>query len=50
MFEKFLMYKQTSLRFGLYYDSKHTQWYKRPDWFAVLGVSRFYAQTEQRIC
>ncbi|MDB9310978.1 hypothetical protein PN471_20585, partial [Aphanizomenon sp. CS-733/32] len=27
-------------------DSKHTQWYKRPDWFAVLEVSRFYEQTE----
>jgi Uma2 family endonuclease len=20
---------------NLYYDSRHTQWYKRPDWFAV---------------
>jgi Uma2 family endonuclease len=34
---------------NLYYDSKHTQWYKRPDWFAVLGVSRFYEQTELRL-
>ena len=34
---------------NLCYDSKHTQWYKRPDWFAVLGVSRFYEQTELRL-
>jgi Uma2 family endonuclease len=34
---------------NLYYDIKHTQWYKRPDWFAVLGVSRFYEQTELRL-
>jgi Uma2 family endonuclease len=24
---------------NLYYDSRHTQWHKRPDWFAVLGVN-----------
>jgi Uma2 family endonuclease len=23
---------------NLYYDVKHTNWYKRPDWFLVLGV------------
>jgi Uma2 family endonuclease len=23
---------------NLYYDSRHTQWHKRPDWFLVLGV------------
>jgi Uma2 family endonuclease len=23
---------------NLYYDVKHTGWYKRPDWFLVLGV------------
>jgi Uma2 family endonuclease len=34
---------------NLYYDGKHTQWYKRPDWFAVLGVSRFSEQTELRL-
>lgn len=26
----------------LYYDVHHTSWYKRPDWFAVVGVSRLY--------
>ena len=34
---------------NLYYDSKHTQWYKRPDWFGVLGVSRFYEEKELRL-
>jgi Uma2 family endonuclease len=24
---------------NLYYDSRHTQWYKRPDWFVALGVA-----------
>lgn len=26
----------------LYYDVRHPQWYKRPDWFLVMGVSRLY--------
>ncbi|NJR24151.1 MAG: Uma2 family endonuclease [Richelia sp. CSU_2_1] len=26
---------------NIYYDLNHTNWYKRPDWFVVLGVSRF---------
>ncbi|MEA5620793.1 Uma2 family endonuclease [Cronbergia sp. UHCC 0137] len=34
---------------NLYYDPLHPQWYKRPDWFAVLGVSRFYDQKELRL-
>jgi len=25
---------------NLYYDPLNTGWYKRPDWFAVVGVSR----------
>ncbi|WP_019502384.1 Uma2 family endonuclease [Pseudanabaena sp. PCC 6802] len=24
---------------NLYYDGRHPQWYKRPDWFLVLGVT-----------
>jgi Uma2 family endonuclease len=24
---------------NLYYDAKHTNWYKRPDWFLVVGSS-----------
>jgi len=27
---------------NLYYDLHHLNWYKRPDWFAVIGVSRLY--------
>lgn len=27
---------------NLYYDLRHTNWYKRPDWYAVLGISRLY--------
>ena len=33
---------------NLYYDSRHTQWHKRPDWFGVVGVSRFYEGKELR--
>jgi Uma2 family endonuclease len=34
---------------NLYYDVRHTQWYKRPDWFAVLGVNRMYKQKDLRL-
>jgi len=34
---------------NLYYDPQHPTWYKRPDWFAVLGVSRFYQEQELRL-
>ena len=34
---------------NLYYDPLHPQWYKRPDWFAVLGVSRLYEQRHLRL-
>ncbi|MGB3757892.1 MAG: Uma2 family endonuclease [Rivularia sp. (in: cyanobacteria)] len=34
---------------NLYYDPRHSLWYKRPDWFAVLGASRFYQQKELRL-
>jgi Uma2 family endonuclease len=33
---------------NLYYDLHHSTWYKRPDWFAVLGVPRFYEGRELR--
>ncbi len=33
---------------NLYYDIKHPQWYKRPDWFMVLGVPRALQQSELR--
>ncbi|WP_008313764.1 Uma2 family endonuclease [Leptolyngbya sp. PCC 6406] len=34
---------------NLYYDPRHSQWYKRPDWFGVLGVPRLYGGTELRL-
>ncbi|NEP12499.1 MAG: Uma2 family endonuclease [Symploca sp. SIO2C1] len=34
---------------NLYYDPQHPSWYKRPDWFAVVGVSRFYEERELRL-
>jgi Uma2 family endonuclease len=34
---------------NLYYNVRHPLWYKRPDWFAVLGVSRLYEQRELRL-
>ncbi len=33
---------------NLYYDPQHPTWYKRPDWFAVLGVPKFYQGHELR--
>jgi len=33
---------------NLYYDLRHLNWYKRPDWFAVIGVSRLYEGRELR--
>jgi Uma2 family endonuclease len=32
----------------LYYDVSHTLWYKRPDWFGVVGVSRLYQGKDLR--
>jgi Uma2 family endonuclease len=34
---------------NLYYDPGHTGWYKRSDWFAVLGVPRLYDQRDLRL-
>lgn len=33
---------------NLYYDVKHPLWYKRPDWFLVVGVPRLYAGKDLR--
>ena len=33
---------------NLYFDVRHTQWYKRPDWFGAVGVDRFYQTQELR--
>jgi Uma2 family endonuclease len=32
----------TASDLNLYYDPAHPNWYKRPDWFLVVGVSRLY--------
>jgi Uma2 family endonuclease len=32
----------TASDLNLYYDLNHPFWYKRPDWFLVVGVSRLY--------
>ncbi|MFZ4727652.1 MAG: Uma2 family endonuclease [Pseudanabaena sp.] len=34
---------------NLYYDPRHTQWYKRPDWYMVLGVPRANQLEELRL-
>ena len=39
----------TASDLNLYYDPRHCQWYKRPDWFAVLGVERLYEGKDLRL-
>lgn len=34
---------------NLYYDSRHPLWYKRPDWYAVVGVSKLYEGKDLRL-
>ncbi len=34
---------------NIYYDPQHLLWYKRPDWFAAVGVSRLYQQRDMRL-
>ncbi|WP_204101813.1 MULTISPECIES: Uma2 family endonuclease, partial [Spirulina sp. CCY15215] len=34
---------------NLYYDRQHTHWYKRPDWFLVLGARRSTNLQELRL-
>ncbi|MGF1600870.1 MAG: Uma2 family endonuclease [Thermosynechococcaceae cyanobacterium] len=33
---------------NVYYDSRHTPWHKRPDWFLVLGVPQAKQQEDLR--
>lgn len=33
----------------LYYDPRHTNWYKRPDWFGAIGVPRMYEGRDFRL-
>jgi len=34
---------------NLYYDVRYPNWYKRPDWFGVVGVSRLYEGRNLRL-
>jgi Uma2 family endonuclease len=34
---------------NLYYDAEHTGWYKKPDWFLVLGVAASKSLAESRL-
>ncbi|WP_066377056.1 MULTISPECIES: Uma2 family endonuclease [unclassified Anabaena] len=34
---------------NLYYDPRHTLWYKRPDWYMVLGVPNTNQQQDLRL-
>jgi len=34
---------------NLYFDIRHTNWYKRPDWFASVGVPRLYDDKDLRL-
>lgn len=37
-----------SFDLNLYYDPDHTGWYKRPDWFLVVGTTRLYQGVSSR--
>ena len=39
----------SAIDLNLYYDVTHTNWYKRPDWFASVGVSRLYQEKDLRL-
>ncbi|OCR00123.1 hypothetical protein BCD67_20810 [Oscillatoriales cyanobacterium USR001] len=34
---------------NLYYDLHHVNWYKKPDWFGVVGVPRLYDRVDMRL-
>lgn len=39
----------TASDLNLYYDPNHPRWYKRPDWFMVLGKSPAQTQSEMHL-
>jgi Uma2 family endonuclease len=39
----------SAMDLNLYYDVQHPQWYKRPDWFGAVGVSRLYDGKDLRL-
>ncbi|MEH2032323.1 MAG: Uma2 family endonuclease [Nostoc sp.] len=42
-----LVYSAADL--NLYYDLQHPLWYKRPDWFGVVGVQKLYKGQDLRL-
>ncbi|ACC84081.1 Uma2 family endonuclease [Nostoc punctiforme] len=42
-----LVYSAADL--NLYYDLQHPLWYKRPDWFGVVGVGKLYKGQDFRL-
>jgi Uma2 family endonuclease len=34
---------------NLYYDPRHTQWYKRPDWYLVVDLPKVTPEPEMRL-
>ncbi len=39
----------TASDLNLYYDLRHPLWYKRPDWYTVLGIPRLYEGKDLRL-
>ncbi len=39
----------SAMDLNLYYDVRHPLWYKRPDWFGVVGVPRLYDGYDLRL-
>lgn len=39
----------SAMDMNLYFNPRRTDWYKRPDWFAVIGVSRLYEGRDSRL-
>ncbi len=39
----------SAMDLNLYYDVAYPRWYKRPDWFGVVGVPRLYGGDQLRL-
>jgi Uma2 family endonuclease len=39
----------SAMDMNLYYDPRSPKWYKRPDWFGVIGAPRLYEGRESRL-
>ncbi|MDB9311883.1 Uma2 family endonuclease [Spirulina sp. CS-785/01] len=39
----------SAMDLNLYYDVNHPLWYKKPDWFGVVGVPRLYRGEDLRL-